>query len=387
MTDRRLAFLAPAVVGLFFLVAACATAEPTVAPIPPTPTDTAVPPTPTPADTPTPTPTATPTLTPTPTATPTPAPTPTPTATPTLIDGIALAQLSVVRLVSAGKQWTGVMISGSGLIITTSSNLGSAPVADFFTDSGVSGQAWAVGRDDDLDFALLEVIDPSVEFDFRELLSRLAPVVGAELALLQFPGGGTVIDKRPTRVVGARQDFNTGLTYLQLQAVEVGGAEGAALIDQAGTLQGLRMNSVQIAKLGFARPGEVYAITAESLAAVIVPRLQTGVIIMSKPGERDGGGPGPRPGFPAVFKGEIKIGGEPAAIGSILYARVSRTGRTDVWVSRVLTVEGRYLIPVSVAGTGYTGADVDFFLLAKRSDQRGRFATGSSSELTLTFQQ
>ncbi|MCI0821495.1 MAG: hypothetical protein J4N31_04060, partial [Chloroflexi bacterium] len=111
MTDRRLAFLAPAVVGLFFLVAACATAEPTVAPIPPTPTDTAVPPTPTPADTPTPTPTATPTLTPTPTATPTPAPTPTPTATPTLIDGIALAQLSVVRLVSGGKQWTGVMIS------------------------------------------------------------------------------------------------------------------------------------------------------------------------------------------------------------------------------------------------------------------------------------
>ena len=277
------------------------------------------------------------------------------------------------------------MISGSGLIITTSSNLGSAPVADFFTDSGVSGQAWAVGRDDELDFALLEVIDPSVEFDFRELLSRLAPVVGAELALLQFPGGGTVIDKRPTRVVGARQDFNTGLTYLQLQAVEVGGAEGAALIDQAGTLQGIRMNSVQIAKLGFARPGEVYAITAESLAAVIVPRLQTGVIIVSKPGE-GGGGPGPRPGFPAVFKGEIKIGGEPAPIGSILYARVSKTGRTDVWVSRVLTVEGRYLIPVSVTGTGYSGADVDFFLLSKQSTQRGRFESGASSDLDLTFQ-
>ena len=385
MTDRRLAFLAPAVVGLFFLVAACATAEPTTGPVPPTPTDTAVPPTPTPADTPTPTPTATPTLTPTPTSTPTPAPTPTPTATPTLVDGIALAQLSVVRLVSGGKQWTGVMISGSGLIITTSSNLGSAPVADFFTDSGASGQAWAVGRDDELDFALLEVIDPSAEYDFRELVSRLAPAVGAELALLQFPGAGSVIDKRPTRVVGTRQDFNTGLTYLQLQAVEVGGAEGAALIDQAGTLQGIRMNSLEISRLGFARPGEVYAITAESLAAIIVPRLQAGVMIVSKPGEGDGG-PGPRPGFPAVFKGEIKIGGEPAAIGSILYVRVSRTGRTDVWASRVLTVEGRYLIPVSVTGTGYSGADVDFFLRSKQSDQRGRFESGASSELNLTFQ-
>ncbi|MCH8973463.1 MAG: trypsin-like peptidase domain-containing protein [Chloroflexi bacterium] len=279
------------------------------------------------------------------------------------------------------------MIAGSGLIITTSSNLGSAPVADFFTASGASGQAWAVGRDDDLDFALLEVIDPSVEFDFRELASRVAPAVGAELALLQFPGAGFVIDKRPTRVVGTRQDFNTGLTYLQLQAVEAGGAEGAALIDQAGTLQGLRMNSVQIAKLGFARPGEVYAITAESLANVVVPRLETGVIITSKSSDTDGSSPGARPGFPAVFKGEIKIGGEPAPIGSILYARVSRAGRTDVWVSRELAVEGRYLIPVSVTGTGYSGADVDFFLLAKRSDQRGRFEAGVSSELNLTFQQ
>ena len=48
---------------------------------------------------------------------------------------------------------------------------------------------------------------------------------------------------------------------------------------------------------------------------------------------------------------------------------------------------GRAGYDVSVAGTGYSGADVDFFLLSKRSDQRGRFDTGASFELSLTFQE
>ncbi len=392
VTHRRLAFLAPAVVGLFVVVAACAMPTPTSPPVPPTPTDTAAPPTATPTVTPTPEPTATPTPspTPTPTATPTPTPTPEPTATPTptpmLTDGIAMAQPSVVRLVSAARQWTGVMIAESGLILTTSSNLGSAPMADFFTDSGVSGQAWVLGRDDNLDFALLQVVDAAEAFEFREVAVQIPPAVGADLALLQFPGAGSVIDKKPTRVAGARQDFNTGLSYIQLQAIDMDGAEGAALIDNTGTLQGIRMDATQIRKLGFARPGEVYAITAESLSGVVLPRLETGVTIINKLDPNDGSAPTSRPGFPAIFKGEIKFGGEPAPIGSILYARVSRAGRIDVWLSRELVVEGRYLLPVAVAGAGYSDADVHFFLLATQADQSARFKAGSSSELNLTFQ-
>lgn len=384
MIHRRLAFLAPAVVGLFVLVAACATPATPTSVVPPTPTDTAVPPTPTPTNTPTPEPTPTPTSTPTPLPTPTPAPTATPTPPPTLLDGIESAQPSVVRLVSAGKQWTGVMISASGLILTTSSNLGSAPVVDFFTDAGASGQAWALGRDDDLDFVLLEVVD-AAGFDFREIGSQVAPAVGTELALLQYPGAGSVIDKKPTRVVGARQDFNTGLSYLQLQAVDEDGAEGGALIDNTGTLHGIRMDSTQIAKLGFARPGEVYAITAESLLRIVLPRLEAGVTIINKPDAGDGA-PGSRPGFPATFRGAVTIGGESAPIGAILYIRVSREGRADMWIARALTIEGRYLIPVAVIGSGYTGADVDFFLQATQADQGARFEAGASLELDLTFQ-
>ena len=94
-----------------------------------------------------------------------------------------------------------------------------------------------------------------------------------------------------------------------------------------------------------------------------------------------------RPGFPAIFRGEVTIGGVPAPIGSTLYARVSRPGRLDVWVTKVLTVEGRYLIPVAVTGTGYTGADVHFFFQAARADQVAAFAAGQSSQLNLTFQQ
>ena len=230
------------------------------------------------------------------------------------------------------------------------------------------------------------MVDAAEAFAFREVAVQIPPAVGADLALLQFPGAGSVIDKKPTRVAGARQDFNTGLSYIQLQAIDMDGAEGAALIDNTGTLQGIRMDATQIRKLGFARPGEVYAITAESLSGVVLPRLETGVTIINKLDPNDGSAPTSRPGFPAIFRGEIKFGGEPAPIGSILYARVSRAGRTDVWLSRELVVEGRYLLPVAVAGAGYSDADVHFFLLATQADQGARFKAGSSSELNLTFQ-
>ena len=277
------------------------------------------------------------------------------------------------------------MIAESGLILTTSSNLGSAPMADFFTDAGVSGQAWALGRDDDLDFALLEVVDSPGAFDFREVGPQIPQPVGTELALLQFPGAGSVIDKKTTLVAGARTDFATGLSYIQLQAVDVIGAEGAALVDRTGTLHGIRMDGAHTVKTGFARPGEVYAITSESLSRVVLPRLQTGVTIINKPDGGDGG-PGARPGFPAVFKGDIRIGGEPAPIGGILYVRVSKAGRADVWEARALTVEGRYLIPVSAPAL-YQGADVAFFFDAKKADQGASFDGGASSQLNLTFQQ
>ncbi len=297
-----------------------------------------------------------------------------------------MAQSSVVRLVNAERQWTGVMIAESGLILTTSSNLGSAPIANYFTESGVSGQAWALGRDDDLDFVLLEVIDPPGPFEFREVAPQIPPAVNAELALLQFPGTGSLIDKKTALVAGSRQDFNTGLNYIQLQAGPAAGAEGGALIDRNGTLHGIRMDGDHTVKLGFARPGEVYAITSESLSGVVLPRLETGLTIINKPDSGEGSSLSARPGFPAVFKGDITVGGQPAPMGGILYARVTKSGRADVWVARELVVEGRYLIPVSVSGSGYAGADVAFFFRAKRADQGGAFSSEASTTLNLTFQ-
>ena len=264
--------------------------------------------------------------------------------------------------------------------------MGSAPIADYFTDSGVSGQAWALGRDDTLDFVLLEVIDPPGTFDFLEVGAQIPPVVNAELALLQFPGTGSVIDKKTALVAGSRQDFNTGLNYIQLQAVPAAGAEGGALVDRNGTLHGIRMDGAHTVELGFARPGEVYAITSESLRGVVLPRLETGLTIINKPDSGEGDSLTARPGFPAVFKGDITFRGEPAQIGGILYARVTKAGRSDVWVARELVVEGRYLIPVSVPATGYASADVAFFFMAKKADQGARFDSEESTTLNLTFQ-
>ena len=204
-------------------------------------------------------------------------PTPTPASTSTLADGIALALPSVVRLVNGDRQWTGVMIDESGLILTTSRNLGFASMATFFTNSGLSGQAWVLGRIDDLDFALLEAIDPPEVFDFLEVGQLFPPAEGEGLALLKFPGASTVIEKT-SRVDGLLHDLDTGLEYIQLRASDADGGEGAVLIDHTGRLHGIRMDNAH-----FGLPGEVFAITIESLSRVVLPALKAGLKIINEP--------------------------------------------------------------------------------------------------------
>ncbi len=294
----------------------------------------------------------------------------------------------MVSISRGSTQWSGVMIESSGLILTTSVNLGPAPVADFLTAEGAVGQAWVIGRDDTVDVALLEVIDPDPGYATIEVASIPPPQLDQDLAALFFLAAtGTTPNIRNARVIGAVQDLSTGTRYVQIQAIPEVGAEGGALVDTDGRLRGLRMTEAQMLKLGFGRAGEVWAMASDVLGNVIVPRLQTGVLEILPPGSSGTGGedPGAPPGIPAIYHGSVTTGGEVPSQSSRIYARVIKSSLPDLWFSQPLDTTGQFLIPVGVTVPDYDNATVEFWTDAKRATQVAVYTPSLVVTLDLTF--
>ena len=289
----------------------------------------------------------------------------------------------MVKITVAGTSWTGVMIDSRGLILTPSSNLGTAPVAAFITRNGSNGRAWVVGRDDNLDLALLEVINPGQEFDAITIFEGNAPGREAELAMLQFPSAGTVLNTRNTQVVGSRQDI-TGIDYIQLQAFPTAGSQGGAIIDNLGRLRALRMADAHIFRLGIGRAGETWGIDGKALSQLVVPQLQSGVSVINAPPDGRCTNIGRLPGIPAIFKGDIMASGVPVAEGARPYARVTLSGK-ELWFSQIIGNAGRYFITISICGTTFNNANVDFWLNAEQAPQTSIYVAGRTTDTPLTF--
>ena len=366
--------MAFAILGLS-VVAACTTAAtpPTNTPAPPTPTPepTATPTpsptptaTPTPAPTPTPTPTATPTPIPTPTPSPTPTPAPTPTPTPTLADAVNSAQTSLVRITSGGSKWSGVMVDSTGLILSASKNLGSAPVISFTIEGGASGKAWVLGRDDVRDLALFKILNPAPPYKALTISTAVAPTVGSEMAILSYPSARSgSLERLNTRIIGVRQDFNTGAFYVQMQTQSQSGAEGGVLIGNNGDIRGLRMSEAQTIALGFGRAGEVYAMSSLALSENY-PRLKTGYTRITNtraPLAQSSNAP---PALPIIYYGSVTEAGTLVTDKPQLYLKLSRAGLPDRWYTTPIDAKGSYVSAVQ-APSSYSGGQIEFWLRSK----------------------
>lgn len=268
----------------------------------------------------------------------------------------------MVKLTAGSSQWSGVMIDPSGRIVTTSINLGTAPLVSFRTLDGATGQAWVVGRDDNLDLAVLEVLNPGQQFASVEVSNEEPPNRNENLVLMHFRTNGVVTEKFNSAVVGSRQDAITGISYLQLQGFSVGDEDGGAVFDALGRLRGLRMDSDRMISIGIGRIGEVWAMDSFALASSMIPRLQAGIsIINSTAGQcTDLGAPPP---IPAIYKGDVSIGGTPAAIGLRMYARTTKTSTgEELWFSQPIANVGRYFLTISICDATFANGVVDFWL-------------------------
>ncbi len=357
--------------GVALLAAACASAPPTL-PSPPTPTPTA---TATPSPDPTPTATPLPTATPTPTPTPTPTATPTPTPTPTLEEVIDDAAAAMVRVARGTLRWSGVMINADGRLLTTSRNLGAAPLVDVTMADGRVAQAWVAGRNDSLDIALLDVIESTGGFAFIPPGPGGTLDIDESVLVLGYPSGlNAPLDRRQARVLGIREDLNSRARYSQILVSQVAGTEGGGLFDVLGQLVGIRMTEEQMILLGLGRPGEVYALSADSLQGFVLRQLEEGIsdIILSPSDINEN----TFPGLPNVFTGTVFEGTQPADPGSVpVYARVFKPGLPDIWTVAEIASGGAYQLSVN-AGDDYQNATVEFWRDKKRAAVQRNYTNG-----------
>jgi hypothetical protein len=183
--------------------------------------------------------------------------------------------------------------------------------------------------------------------------------------------------------VGFNQDLNTGFQYVKLLAGVLGGSEGGALVDNLGALRGIRISDTQMIAIGIGKAGEAWALTADGLALTVIPRLESGyVFVRAAETSTDPGAPPP---IPAVFSGDITIGGVSVLPGARLYARLVKAGKPDVWTSVAVANAGRYQISISVTASGYEGAVVEFWMDAKKANTNGFYQPGQISSFALSF--
>jgi hypothetical protein len=292
----------------------------------------------------------------------------------------------MVRLTSgADKQWTGVMIDSSGLILTTSSDLGASPLANFRTVDGANGKAWVIGRDDTFGLALLEVISPGQQYSAIEVHLGDFPTRNEEIALLHFSGSQVDPSASDTRVTGSRQDSSTGVSYVQYQGISISGEQGGAVVDADGLLRGLRMTSSQMIAIGVGRVGEIWAMDASSLGGALIPRLKGRIsVVSSTDGQCDGlGAPPP---IPAIYSGTATLGGVPIAVNERLYAEVTKTATGEhLWFSDMVVATGRYILTIGICDPSFSNSPVEFWLNARTSTQRSSYVPGNSSTPALAF--
>ena len=132
--------------------------------------------------------------------------------------------------------------------------------------------------------------------------------------------------------------------------------------------------------------GEVWGMSADALALIVLPSLKAGILnILPSASAIDGSQPGAPPGIPAIYAGTVRVGGQIPQGSTRIYARVTKSGLTDLWFSQPLDFSGNFVIPVGITVQGYDNATVQFWIDATHATEIASYAGGVAVLIDLTF--
>ncbi len=248
---------------------------------------------------------------------------------------------------------SGVVIDGSGLVVTIGYLMVEAHAADLITQDGRTVKAEVLGYDHDTGFGLLKAATPLNVRPFT--LGRSGELQEREPVLAASWGG---VDGVAPAMVGAKREFAGGWEYLIDGAIFTtpphNDWSGAALINKEGKLVGVGSLIIgDITGRGVNSPGNMY-VPIDLLTPVLADLISGGNVAHPKPwigitteevrgklfiARTTPGAPAEKAG---IKKGDLVVGvnGEPATGLADLYRKIWKTGEAGANVPLDILGEG-----------------------------------------------
>jgi serine protease Do len=162
---------------------------------------------------------------------------------------------------------SGFVISGDGLIVTSSRVVADLPVARAIFPDGISRQAQVIGRDDEAGIVLLKATPGDKPFAHLDFAAR-EPLLGQSVLLMGAPFGLNGTASHGIVSHAARKlDPSAPYGLIQTDAPLSAGGSGGPMLDDDGEVLGVAESGLSTS------PGVAYAVPA-SIVKAAVERLK-----------------------------------------------------------------------------------------------------------------
>ena len=284
-------------------------------------------------------------------------------------------------MLSGTRQISGVVLkTPASHILTASLSLGTGPLVTIQTRDGQSFDGWIVGRNDKQNLALVRVVGaPSLPG--IEIGDSIRLTTGDEVVSLGYPSGA--LSAVPTSILAVRQDFISGIAFLQIDIQPQPGTEGGPVVNRNGQLVAMNVASTFVQDIGLTVSPGSYALIADFISPALAP-LEAGAITISRP-PLPSNPTDPPPPIPAILVGTVTFKGAAPPVGTWLYGRLVHVSLGDAWFRTKIKENGAYALTIGTLSPFYRSRPIEFYIDGIKSDQTSTFTEASNAVLNLTF--
>ena len=196
---------------------------------------------------------------------------------------------------------------------------------------------------------------------------------------LGYPSGE--LSAVPTTILAVRQDFISGIAFLQMDIQPQSGTEGGPVVNRNGQLVAMNVASTFVQDIGLTVSPGSYALVVDFISPALAP-LGAGTITISRslplPNPLD-----PPPPIPIILTGTVTFKGTAPPEGTWLYGRLVHGSLGDAWFRTKIKENGTYTITIGTLSPFYRNAPIEFYIDGIKSGQTSKFT--EDANLNLTF--
>jgi S1-C subfamily serine protease len=289
----------------------------------------------------------------------------------------------MVRVSRGASLWTGFILEDNGVVLTSSSRLGTSPLVNVQLPNGQVLEGWVQGRYDPLGIAVITVPASASSSLLPVRKSESLAATGDVLITLGYESNSVIASQ--TSVSAVRGDVAAGTYFLQTLTGTIPGSEGGPVVSLTGDVIGMLIDDATAGRAGVTSVGAGFAVPMRLVTAML-DNLKAGlsnIYVSSSGGGSSGGVPPP---LPAIVTGTVVFNGAIPAEGSAVYVRLTATIQPEIWLATKITGgTGAFQALVAPSNSSYSGGTIEFWMNGVKAGQTVTYLAGLQSTVALAF--